>query len=111
MFNSSQAIAARLTFGTLGLAMLGGVALVGSAIPANAAATDYAEACHYTSTPQYEGADIDYDPCMHMRDCQILANQAGRTIYADGCFGISPDRVYAQGPAARTPAAHTALRH
>lgn len=106
MLNSSQAITTRLTFGTLGLAMLGGVALVGAATPASAATTTYASACHFTSTPQYEGADLDYDPCMHMRDCQILANQAGHTIFADGCFGISPERVYAQAPAA-----HTTLRH
>lgn len=106
MLNSSQAIAARLSLGALGLTMLGGVALVGAATPASAATTSYAAACHFTSTPQYEGADLDYDPCMHMRDCQILANRAGHTIYADGCFGISPERVIAQAPTA-----HTALRH
>lgn len=106
MLDFSQAIADRLTFSTLGLAMLGGVALIGVPTPASAASTSYASACHFTSTPQYEGADLDYDPCMHMRDCQILANQAGRTIYEDGCFGISPERVYAHAPAA-----HTALRH
>jgi hypothetical protein len=102
MLNFPHAITARLTFGALGLAMLGGVALVGAASPANAATTSYAAACHFTSTPQYEGADLDYDPCMHMRDCQILANQAGHTIYEDGCFGISPERVYAQAPAAHS---------
>lgn len=95
MLSTSQAIIARLTFGTLGLAML-----VGAAMPANAATTSYAAACHFASTPQYEGADLDYDPCMHMRDCQILANQAGHMINQDGCFGISPDRVYAHAPAA-----------
>lgn len=105
MLNSSQTITNRLTFGALGLAMLGGVALIAAPSPASAATTDYAAACHFTSTPQYEGADLDYNPCMHMRDCQILANQAGHTIFADGCFGISPDRVYAQ-----VPTAHTTLR-
>lgn len=80
--------------------MLGGAALVGVPTPASAATTSYAAACHFTSTPQYEGADLDYDPCMHMRDCQILANRAGHTINEDGCFGISPERIYAHAPAA-----------
>ncbi|RDJ27677.1 hypothetical protein DWF00_12160 [Bosea caraganae] len=102
MFNVSQAITPRLSFAALGLAMLGGVALLGAASPANAATTTYADACHFTSTPQYEGADLDYDPCMHMRDCQIIANQAGHTIYQDGCFGISPQRVIAEAPTAHT---------
>jgi hypothetical protein len=103
MFDLSRLVGPRLTFSALGIALLSGVALAGAAPrPAHAAAAGYEGACHFTSTPQYEGAERDYEPCMHMQDCQILANQAGHTIYANGCFGISPETVSPPSPAARS---------
>jgi hypothetical protein len=77
-----------------GLALVAG-ALMSAAgtLPASASPlTDWKPACTFATMPQGpSGEAIRYGYCVRQWDCQRLANAEGRTVYAMGCFGISPD--------------------
>lgn len=75
-----------------GLAIAAGLACgAATATPASAAAPDWRAGCQYTSAPQGYGDSMRYTNCMRQRDCQVMANAAGTTMFTAGCFGVTPD--------------------
>ncbi|TAJ28240.1 hypothetical protein [Bosea sp. (in: a-proteobacteria)] len=62
-----------------------------AASPAAAAPGDWRAGCQFRSIPGGAADGIRYDACMHQRDCQSLANAAGRQIFESGCFWVSPE--------------------
>lgn len=90
----------------LALALGLGHAIVGAS-PAAAAPGDWRAGCQFSNIPGGAADGIRYDACMHQRDCQALANAAGRTIFEAGCFWVSPEQSQpsTQRRAAPPPAA------
>ena len=62
-----------------------------AASPAAAAPGDWRAGCQFRSIPGGAADGLRYDACMHQRDCQNLANAAGRQIFESGCFWVSPE--------------------
>lgn len=79
-----------LGLAALGLALGLGYGLAAPS-PAAAAPSPWRAGCQFKSIPGGAAEGIRYDACMHQRDCQNLANAAGRTIFEAGCFGVAPD--------------------
>lgn len=77
--------------GGLGFALGLGSFLAGTS-PAAAASGDWRAGCQFKNIPGGAADGIRYDACMHQRDCQLLANAAGRTIFESGCFWVSPEQ-------------------
>lgn len=86
-----------------GLALLAGVALAGaSPQPASAQQSSWEIGCAQSVvTPGY-GDSLRVMNCMHQKDCQEMANRAGHTIYAAGCFGVSPSAPQVPAGAVRS---------
>ena len=77
-----------------GLALLTGLTYgAAAAVPAAAASNDWRASCQFKNIPGGASGSIQYDACMHLQNCQNMANAAGREIFGMGCFGIKPDSV------------------
>lgn len=96
MFDISRiSPALRRNRSSLRLAALGALAglAYGMAVPApaSAAPSDWRGGCQDKAAPQGYGEMIRYNNCVRQRDCQQLANAAGTTVFAAGCFWVSPE--------------------
>lgn len=74
-----------------GLAMLAGLALgAATTRPALAQASSWEIGCAQRVVSPGSGDSLRVMNCLHHKDCQEMANRAGHTIFAAGCFGVSP---------------------
>lgn len=101
MLNRFHVPAPRGSLRLAALALLAGIALGGaSSQPAMAQQSSWEIGCaQRVVTPGY-GDALRVMNCMHQKDCQEMANRAGRTIFAAGCFGVSPSAPQAPAGAA-----------
>ena len=73
----------------LGLALVAG--LSGAPGPAAAATNSWQAGCQFKTIPGSGGEGLRYDACLRLDTCQRMADAAGRAIFQNGCFGITPD--------------------
>lgn len=75
-----------------GLALLAGLSYGAATVaPAAAASNSWQNTCKFNSIPGGASSSMQYDRCMHMNDCQRMANAAGEQVFRFGCFGVQPD--------------------
>lgn len=73
----------------------------GFSTPAAAFDSNWEQGCAQRIVTPGPGDILRVMNCERQKDCQNQANAEGRTIYANGCFGVSPKAPYA--PATRGP--------
>ena len=85
------------------LAVLAGIALGGAVSqPAMAQQSSWEIGCAQPVVSPGYGDALRVMNCMRQKDCQLMANRAGHTIFAAGCFGVSPSTPQVPAGAVRS---------
>ncbi len=85
------------------LALLAALALGGaSTLPASAQQSSWEIGCAERVVQPGNGDAVRVFNCTRQKDCQDLANSEGHTVFANGCFGVSPSIPTAPAAAARS---------
>ncbi|PZN99777.1 MAG: hypothetical protein DCF30_11050 [Hyphomicrobiales bacterium] len=85
------------------LALLAGIALGGAGLqPAMAQQSSWEVGCAQPVVSPGYGDGLRTMNCMRQKDCQLMANRAGHTIFAAGCFGVSPSTPQVSAGAVRS---------
>lgn len=103
MLNRSHLPTIRSGLGLAGVVLLSGLALAGtSSRPAFAQSSSWETGCAERIVQPGSGDALRVYNCSRQKDCQQLANRENRTVFASGCFGVSPSAPQVPASAVRS---------
>jgi len=103
MLNRFHVPAPRGSLRLAALALLAGIALGGATSrPAMAQQSSWEIGCAQSVVSPGYGDAMRVMNCGRQKDCQVLANREGHTIFANGCFGVSPSTPQVPAGAVRS---------